>query len=290
LLSEEARKVVTVVLTGEGADEVFLGYRSFFQKAIRETRRPGPGGTDSSARLRRLKLGRFSLSLLHKFSLLLFHKSQRQRLADARLTPAGRGKPAKPLINAVQEARIAGMPLDILCYLGDREEMAHSLEARLPFLDHKLYDAAKWIPVDFKVRDGLEKAVLRDAARDILPDEIRLRRKGGFMATSDAVDLFGTDRRFVEQFARFVSPEAFERAGIFSYRAYLAASLAARLPGANWLRAVKRLRRNSNKAIMYMMQVHMLHDMFVERPRWVDAAEQPREEAAPNARSPALVS
>ena len=42
------------------------------------------------------------------------------------------------------------MPLDILCYLGDREEMAHSIEARLPFLDHKLYDVAKAIPVDLQ--------------------------------------------------------------------------------------------------------------------------------------------
>ena len=75
------------------------------------------------------------------------------------------------MINLVQEGRIAGMPLDILCFLGDREEMAHSLEARLPFLDHLLYDEAKRIPVDFKMRDGLEKAVLRDAAKGVLPED-----------------------------------------------------------------------------------------------------------------------
>ncbi len=41
LLSQEARKFVTVVLTGEGADEVFLGYRRFFEEAIRDTRNGG---------------------------------------------------------------------------------------------------------------------------------------------------------------------------------------------------------------------------------------------------------
>lgn len=290
LLSEEARKFVTVVLTGEGADEVFLGYRSFFQKAIRDTRSGKRDGNRSSAQLRRLKLGPFALALLQKFSLRLFHKSQRQRLAEARAKAAPAKRETRPLINAVQEARIAGMPLDILCYLGDREEMAHSLEARLPFLDHKLYDAARWIPVDFKVRDGLEKAVLRDAAEGMLPDDIRLRRKGGFMATSDAVDLFGADKKSAEQFARYLSIEAFESAGIFSYRTYRAAIVLAKLPGAKWLRPVKQLRQNSNKAIMYMMQVHMLHDMFVARPPWAKSEEPPVKHSTRRKKSHALVS
>jgi asparagine synthase (glutamine-hydrolysing) len=168
------------------------------------------------------------------------------------------------------------MPLDILCYLGDREEMAHSLEARLPFLDHKLYEAAKWIPVDYKVRNGLEKAVLRDAAEGILPDDLRLRRKRGFMATSEAVDLFGTDREAAKGFRPYLSKRAFERAGVFSYHAYLAASLLARVPPRN--RRLKGLRRNANKLIMYMMQTHMLHDMFVADPRW--RATGPQLEAA----------
>ena len=290
LLSQEARKFVTVVLTGEGADEVFLGYRSFFQKAIGETRSGRSDGPSLSPQIRRLKLGPSALALLQRFSLLLFHRDQRQRLADARSNPAPAQRKTKPLINAVQEARIAGMPLDILCYLGDREEMAHSLEARLPFLDHKLYDEAKWIPVDFKVRDGLEKAILRDAAKGLLPDEIRLRRKGGFMATSDAIDIFGTDRNAARQFARYLSKDTFEKARIFSHGAYLTASLLARLPGSAWCRPVKRLRRNSNKLIMYMMQVHMLHDMFVERPLWSKSEMPTTNDLAADERAPALAS
>jgi len=258
LLSELARGKVTVVLTGEGADEVFLGYRSFFQKAIRDTRSGGGGG---SARRRRLKMG----GTAEKLSLRIFHKSQRKRLADARKSdaaPAG----TKPLINAVQEARIAAMPFDILAYLGDREEMAHSLEARLPFLDHHLYDAAKFIPVDFKMRDGVEKAVLRDAAEGILPDDLRMRRKSGFMLTSDAADFFGVDRAVTSELRRrYLSREAFERSGAFSWRAYRLASMIARVPSS---KRTRRLRRNANKVIMYMMQTHMLHEMFVADPPW----------------------
>lgn len=272
LLSQEARKSVTVVLTGEGADEVFLGYRSYFSNAIRDTRDPRSRGKSAMAGLRRLKVSGFSATLVSKLSLLIFHKGQRSTLEAARSIDSARPASSKPIINAVQEARLAGMPLDILCYLGDREEMAHSLEARLPFLDHKLYDAARSIPVDFKMRDGLEKAVLRDAAIGILPDDLRLRRKSGFMLTSEAVDLFGSDRRLAEPFQALLSKEAFERAQIFSHRAYLVARLLATIPP--WSAAFRRLRRNANKVIMYMMQVHMLHEMFVDHPRWASTAPE----------------
>jgi asparagine synthase (glutamine-hydrolysing) len=265
LLSREARKEVTVVLTGEGADEVFLGYRSFFQKAIRDTR---SGATNSAPQLRRLKRGRLGTALARTLSLLIFAKSQRQALAAARSSSIALENSSRPLINAVQEARLAGMPLDILCYLGDREEMAHSLEARLPFLDHELYDAARSIPVDFKMRGDTEKAVLRDAAAGILPDELRLRPKRGFMQTSEAIDFYGTDLAATETLRRrHLSREAFSRARIFSYRAFLLLKVLARAP--RWLPALKRLRRDSNKAIMYMMQTHMLQEMFVAEPRWI---------------------
>jgi asparagine synthase (glutamine-hydrolysing) len=265
LLSQEARKFVTVVLTGEGADEVFLGYRSFFRNAISETRSQGKHPPDS-ARLRRLRLSGTGAVIARKLSLLVFHRSQRDLLGAARTNTKSEPNPQKPLINAVQEARLAGMPLDILCYLGDREEMAHSLEARLPFLDHQLYDAAKWIPVDLKMRGDLEKAVLRDAAKGILPEDLRLRKKSGFMVTSDSVDFFGADRDAAKKYRSYFSKAAFEQAHLFSYRAYLVATLLARLP--RWTRRLERLRRNSNKLIMVMLQGHMLQDMFITGPYW----------------------
>lgn len=269
LLSAEARKHVTVVLTGEGADEVFLGYRSYFQRAIRETREVEAGRRAPSVRARRLKLS----PALQKLSLLVFHKNHRKRLAAIRAEV--RPLSSRPLINQVQESRIAAMPLDILCYLGDREEMAHSLEARLPFLDHRLYDMAKEIPVDFKMRDGLEKAVLRDAAKDVLPDDVRLRRKVGFMLTSDKIDFFGADRAMTERLRRFLSREAFERSQVFSYTAYRIMRLLARFPKGKRGSSFRGIQKNANKVIMYMMQTHMLHEMFVENPPWAKGKAAP---------------
>jgi len=213
-----------------------------------------------------LKLRALPGGLARKLSLFLFHENRRAHLAAGRAKADARAKLPKPAVTAVQDARIAGMPLDILCYLGDREEMAHSLEARLPFLDHGLFERARQIPVDLKMRNGLEKAVLRDAATGLLPDDIRLRRKSGFMLTSDAVDMFGTDREAAKELQSYLSERAFEEAQLFSYRAYRVMRILARIP--TWTRPLKRLRRNSNKVIMYMMQAHMLHRMFVAAPRW----------------------
>jgi len=270
LLSEEARKFVTVVLTGEGADETFLGYRGFFERAIRDTRRSSSMGAPASAAVRRLPRS----FLARKLSLGIFHRNRRRGLAAMRAEAEVEAPAHKPVINAVQEARIAGMPFDILCFLGDREEMAHSLEARLPFLDHQVYDAARDIPVDLKMRDGVEKAILRDAAKGVLPDSIRLRRKSGFMMTSDAVDLFGADRAAATSFSKYLTKTAFEHARVFSYRAYRMASLFAKIPPVT--SGLKRLRRNANKVIMYMLEAHMLQEMFVDHPRWAaSAADRP---------------
>jgi hypothetical protein len=86
------------------------------------------------------------------------------------------------------------------------------------------------------------------------------------MLTSDAVDFSGTDRTAAAKFGRYLTRKMFEEAEVFSYRAYLGASFLSRLPTRS--RRLRRLRRGSNKLIMYMMQTHMLHDMFVANPRW----------------------
>ena len=116
--------------------------------------------------------------------------------------------------------------------------------------------------------------MLREAAKDILPDEFRLRRKSGFMLTSEAVDLFGADRKVLRRLRQYLSKEAFDRSEIFSYRAYRALTLLGRLPASRRLPSLRRLRRDSNKVIMYMMQVHMLHEMFIAEPRWKSSRSQ----------------
>ncbi|WP_371194433.1 asparagine synthase (glutamine-hydrolyzing) [Glaciecola sp. SC05] len=72
------------------------------------------------------------------------------------------------------------LPNFILNYLGDRMEMAHSIEGRVPFLDHKLAEVAARIPVNMKVKGIREKHVLREAAKDVLLPEVYNRQKHPF--------------------------------------------------------------------------------------------------------------
>jgi asparagine synthase (glutamine-hydrolysing) len=71
------------------------------------------------------------------------------------------------------------LPLDILTKV-DRMSMAHSIETRVPLLDHKLVEFAATIPPEMNLRDGTTKYVLKQAMRGILPDGIIDRSKHGF--------------------------------------------------------------------------------------------------------------
>jgi asparagine synthase (glutamine-hydrolysing) len=72
------------------------------------------------------------------------------------------------------------LPNFILNYLGDRMEMAHSIEGRVPFLDHHVAEAAAHVPVDMKVKGIREKHVLREATKDVLIPEVYDRQKHPF--------------------------------------------------------------------------------------------------------------
>jgi asparagine synthase (glutamine-hydrolysing) len=267
LLSREARKRVTVVLTGEGADEVFLGYRKFFHDAIRDTRDGKTGFGSLWARMAGLTPGGLQARVLQHLSLYIFRRQHRPAIAAARARPIAPPL-TKPVINAIQEGRLADMPMRILCYLGDRTEMAHSLEARLPFLDHKLFDMARSMPADFKMRNSQEKAVLRDAARGLLPEELRRRRKVGFMHTSAFDDFFGADKPLTGEIRRYLSRQNFARAGVFSYGAYRILRLLAVVPVWSRFPALRQLRRHANQAIMFIVQTHMLQKLYIDEPAW----------------------
>jgi asparagine synthase (glutamine-hydrolysing) len=70
----------------------------------------------------------------------------------------------------------------ILRVLGDGTEMANSVEGRVPFLDHHLFEVARRIPLGLKIRAGVEKWVLREAARPFITDTVYRREKHPFMA------------------------------------------------------------------------------------------------------------
>lgn len=70
----------------------------------------------------------------------------------------------------------------ILTMLGDRMEMAHSIEGRVPFLDHKLVELIAQQPVNQKIRGMTEKYVLRQAVRDVITDTVYRRQKHPFLS------------------------------------------------------------------------------------------------------------
>ncbi len=73
---------------------------------------------------------------------------------------------------------------ELLLMRVDKMSMAQSIEARVPFLDHKVVELALSIPSSLKYRDGETKYVLKRAADGILPREIIYRQKAGFCGSS----------------------------------------------------------------------------------------------------------
>jgi asparagine synthase (glutamine-hydrolysing) len=74
------------------------------------------------------------------------------------------------------------LPGYILTMLGDRMEMAHSVEGRVPFLDHHVVETIRSQPVHQKIHGMTEKYVLREAVRDVITDTIYRRQKHPFLS------------------------------------------------------------------------------------------------------------
>lgn len=206
-VSRLARDYVKVVLTGEGADELFLGYNRYRLTAWNERlaplfgAMPGPmrrgvsGVVDRLPRRARRYAERTFLSLAPEPRHLVFENfavfpeaMQRSMLRDQSLVEAQ--DPYAGVTRSYQEASGPGLArvwqADIATYLvellmkQDQMSMAASIESRVPFLDHQLVEHAASIPDSLKLRGFQTKRVLRRAISDLLPPEILSRRKMGF--------------------------------------------------------------------------------------------------------------
>jgi asparagine synthase (glutamine-hydrolysing) len=210
LVARETRKHVTVALSGDGADEVFGGYRKYqgellaeryralpaslrgaFERAV-ATLPEGKGSTvlEVARRARRFAAhaGRDAAGRQAGWAQSLT-EDELDRLLVARapaptvesLVAAFReaANDADP-INAMLAADIAlVLPGDMLVK-ADRMAMAHGLELRCPFLDHRVVEWAAAMPGRLKVARGAGKRILRDSFADRLPAEVFERPKRGF--------------------------------------------------------------------------------------------------------------
>jgi asparagine synthase (glutamine-hydrolysing) len=107
------------------------------------------------------------------------------------------------------------LPNYILSNLGDRMEMAHSVEGRLPFLDHYVVEEAARMPVAMKIRGMAEKYVLRQAARHVLIDAVYARQKHPFMSPPATIQPDGRLYAFLQDTLR---SDALDGPGIYDRR------------------------------------------------------------------------
>ena len=86
-------------------------------------------------------------------------------------------------VKALSEAQLLYSNLPMLLHFEDRNSMAHSIEARVPFLDYRLVEFVYNLPDEYKIEKGITKKILRESMTGIIPDAIRDRvDKIGFQA------------------------------------------------------------------------------------------------------------
>ena len=203
MVSKLASGHVKVVLSGDGGDELFAGYEKYVVEA-KERRRSLPmllrkliglaashipEGVQGTNFFRHMAL---SGAARYVDSSTLFRAYQKKNLftpdaarsmaaydpADSKVR-ALRGD-AGDWLSALQVLDLKNyLPLDILTKV-DRMSMAHSIEARVPLLDHKVVEFAATIPLDMRLKNGITKHIFKQAMRGILPDAIIDRPKRGF--------------------------------------------------------------------------------------------------------------
>ncbi|MSR59917.1 MAG: asparagine synthase (glutamine-hydrolyzing) [Planctomycetaceae bacterium] len=212
-LSEMTRRNVTVALSGDGGDELFAGYDRYqaVKLGARFDRLPGfarqlltasiwqrlPASTRQKSRLRQFKrllaaLGyppeRRYLKWISIFDDArlpgMYSDDFRRRLEG--FDPAGfllaayAECPTRDFVTRTTCADVLTyLPCDILTKV-DIASMTYGLEARCPFLDHKVVEFAARLPIEWKLKGSRGKKILVDTFADLLPRDIQRRKKMGF--------------------------------------------------------------------------------------------------------------
>ena len=305
---------IKVVLTGEGADELFLGYDLFKEVSVRRfcLRRP-----DSAARPRLFDRlypylldggnggefwRRFFLeagspgdpvfSHLPRFQLTSWIKQFYSADFAAGLSGVDvvdevrQSLPARFFgWSALNKAAYLEMTLLLSPYLlssqGDRMAMAHGVEGRFPFLDHRLFEFAAGLPTGSRLRGLKEKEILRRWARRILPERVSGRGKQPYRAP-DAPSFFGPSAP--EYIADALSGASLQESGVFSPTAVAGLVRRCQSGRATGVR--------ENQALVAVLSTQLWHDQFVARPVYprmldIDAADVVLQDAiTPVSRAP----
>ena len=206
IVSQLTRQHVTVVLNGDGGDEVFAGYMRFYASLVSEkippavarsldavlSRLPTPASDRHWLALAQRFASAMNLPLYERLTrwISLFYEDLEQ-LIDPELLHSGfdrlryldaeRGRmEGLSTLGKLLHANFKFYLLNDLLVKMDRCTMANSLEARSPFLDTELVEYVATLPDAMKLRAGKTKVILREAFADLLPSEVSRRGKMGF--------------------------------------------------------------------------------------------------------------
>jgi len=183
-----------VVLDGQGSDEILLGYERYYSAYLRSL--PWHAAIRAFFSI----TGHSRLSPREVLGYVLYFSVSRIRTARLkrkfayvrpeyllRFPNIATWNAAGRSLRALQRVEIERFQLPHLLRYADRNSMRHSIEARLPFLDHQLVESAFGVDNRFKIRNGWTKHILRVALAGLVPDTILWRKvKLGFEAPDAA--------------------------------------------------------------------------------------------------------
>lgn len=192
-----ARKKITVTLSGEGADEVFGGYGIYKEPGdlepwsrlprplLRAVHTAWPGFLPGKNFLRRAAT---PIEERYFGNALIFTEAEKAKLLKQKHYPPATAVTGPLFREAAACDAVAKMQyIDIHTWLtgdilvkADKMTMANSLELRVPYLDHHVFEFAATVPLKYKIKGGLTKVVLRRAFADLVPPSAVNRPKRGF--------------------------------------------------------------------------------------------------------------
>ncbi len=200
-VAQEARKHVTVVLSGEGADELFGGYNIYrepqslevFNKIpkagkalLRAIAAILPEGVKGKSFIER---GVTPMEQRYIGNAKMFTESEKSQLLSIYNKSIDYTDITKPLyeeskgydpVDRMQFIDIHTWMRGDILLKADKMTMAHSLELRVPFLDKAVFEVASKIPSSLKTANGTTKYILRKAAESFVPEHVLTRKKLGF--------------------------------------------------------------------------------------------------------------
>jgi asparagine synthase (glutamine-hydrolysing) len=243
LVSELAAKHVKVILSGVGGDELFAGYRRYLgdhyvrryhklpEWLRRQVLQPIAAALPSGRQSRMADLARYAKKFV-RASELPWREQYREfieiqtrdrlaaLLANAPTAPDGfdlitAGESSDDPLLRLMRVDVRTQLAEDLLLLTDKLTMACSIECRVPFLDHRLVEAAARIPARHKLRNGELKHVLKRSLAGVLPDSVLYREKRGFGAPVGA--WFKSELRPLRN--AVLSEAAIERRGMLNWPA-----------------------------------------------------------------------